>query len=64
MLSRCANFTGTEHKLLSNRTSESELPGLGAQERAIIRVMRELINEPQLSARAFVEVPNFSATKE
>ncbi len=32
-----------------------ELPGLGARERTIIRVARELINEPKVSAEAFVE---------
>ncbi len=31
------------------------LPGLGEQERTIIRVARELINEPKVSAEAFVE---------
>ena len=31
------------------------LPGLGARERTIIRVARELINEPKVSAETFVE---------
>ena len=31
------------------------LPGLGERERAIIRVTRELVNEPKVSAEAFVE---------
>ena len=31
------------------------LPGLGERERTIIRVTRELINEPKVSAEAFVE---------
>ena len=31
------------------------LPGLGAPERTIIRVARELINEPKVSAEVFVE---------
>ena len=32
-----------------------DLPGLGPKERAIIRVARELVNEPKLSAEAFRE---------
>ena len=31
------------------------LPGLGERERTIIRVARELVNEPKVSAEAFVE---------
>ena len=39
------------------------LPGLGARERTIIRVARELINEPKVSAETFVEAQTLFGNK-
>ena len=39
------------------------LPGLGARERTIIRVARELINEPKVSAETFVEAQTLCGNK-
>jgi len=39
------------------------LPGLGERERTIIRVARELINEPKVSAAAFVEAQRLFGKK-